>query len=600
MVLVNGRMSGASARRWRWLGGLAGKLLRNFDLVLVQDEAMAERFRSVGAARDRIVVTGSLKEGAVPLPHDEEERKALQAAVGRRPVWLGASTHAGEEAIVAEAHAMVQKSEPDLLLILAPRHPERGEGLSQMLKSQGFSVAQRSVGERIGPDTDIYLADTLGEMGLWYRISPVSFVGGSLSKDIGGHNPFEPAALGSAILHGPDVSNFRDIYDRLAQNKASLTVTDGASLAEGLRTCLEPDRRGRTCGPCLGGFERGVGRDDRGPQPSGAVPEPRRPMKAPGFWSRPPGVLSTLLWPLSQLWTFGTRRRLRQGAWEKMEIPVICVGNLTAGGAGKTPTVIALLETLGDGAHVVSRGYGGTLKGPVRVDPLRHKAAEVGDEPLLLAAFAPTWVAGDRATGIRAAAEAGARLAVLDDGFQNPGVAKDLSLLVVDAVAGFGNGCVMPAGPLREPVADGLRRADAVVLIGREAERVRFLDRNPVEGPVVAGEIRPLRTGMDWDGLRVVAFAGIGRPEKFFATLRNAGAELAATHALGDHAPLTPALLARLQGEAKRLGAQLVTTEKDAVRLPASMRQEVLTLPVRLHLDEAALGAVLAGISERG
>lgn len=242
MVLVNGRMSAASAKRWRWLGGLAGKLLRNFDLVLVQDEAMAERFRSVGAARDRIVVTGSLKEGAVPLPHDEEERKALQAAVGRRPVWLGASTHAGEEAIVAEAHALVQKSEPDLLLILAPRHPERGEGLSQMLNAQGFSVARRSVGERIGPDTDVYLADTLGEMGLWYRIAPVSFVGGSLSKDIGGHNPFEPAALGSAILHGPDVSNFRDIYDRLAQNKASLTVTDAESLADGLRTCLEPDR----------------------------------------------------------------------------------------------------------------------------------------------------------------------------------------------------------------------------------------------------------------------------------------------------------------------------------------------------------------------
>ena len=242
MVLVNGRMSGASARRWKWLGGLAGKLLRTFDLVLVQDEAMAARFRSVGAAREQIVVTGSLKEGAVPLPHDEEERKLLQAAIGRRPVWLGASTHAGEEAIVAEAHAAVKSRVRDLLLILAPRHPERGEGLAQMLATWGLSVARRSAGERIGPKTDVYLADTMGEMGLWYRIAPVSFVGGSMSEDIGGHNPFEPAALGSAILHGPDVANFRDIYDRLQRHNASLVVTDAQNLAKGLLTCLQPDR----------------------------------------------------------------------------------------------------------------------------------------------------------------------------------------------------------------------------------------------------------------------------------------------------------------------------------------------------------------------
>ena len=332
-------------------------------------------------------------------------------------------------------------------------------------------------------------------------------------------------------------------------------------------------------------------------------------MRAPRFWGDPParpGLAARLLAPLAALWTSVTRRRLARGAAVRVGVPVICVGNLTAGGAGKTPTVIALLGRLaarGIDAHVVTRGHGGSLargdRPPVRVDERRHRAEEVGDEPLLLAAFGPVWVGRDRAAAARAAAVAGAQAVVMDDGLQNPGLAKDLAIVVVDAGFGFGNGRVMPAGPLREPVADGLARAGLVLAIGTPGECARFRAAWPAVAalPVAEARLAPLETGMDWAGLRALAFAGIGRPEKFFATLRAAGAEVVAARSFGDHEPFEPRVLARLAAEARGLGAQLVTTEKDAARLPAAFRPRVLVLPVRLELvDPAPLDAALAAI----
>ena len=306
-------------------------------------------------------------------------------------------------------------------------------------------------------------------------------------------------------------------------------------------------------------------------------------MHAPAFWSGPPGLCSTVLVPAAWVAAAITRRRIARPGW-RAPVPVLCCGNLTVGGAGKTTLALDLLLRLtarGVAVHALSRGYRGSARSVLRVDPARHDAAMVGDEPLLLAAVAPTWVGTDRAASARAAIAAGARCLVMDDGMQNPTLIRDCTLMVIDGAAGFGNGCVLPAGPLREPAAAGAARAQAAILIGPDQRNVAAL--LPTALPVLRAGLAMSIQAEALRGRRLVAFAGIGRPGKFFASLRGAGLELCAEHAFADHHRYRPAELARLRAQALAAGASLVTTPKDAVRLPAALREEIIVLGVDLR-----------------
>ena len=318
-------------------------------------------------------------------------------------------------------------------------------------------------------------------------------------------------------------------------------------------------------------------------------------MRAPGFWQTG-GWAAALLAPLGALYAAATARRVAQPGW-RAPVPVICCGNASAGGSGKTTLALdigARLAARGVAAAFLSRGYGGRVRAPLRVDPVLHAAADVGDEPLLLAAVAPTFVCADRAASAAAAAAAGARVLVLDDGLQNPSLVKDLSLLVIDGAAGFGNGRCIPAGPLREPAAAAAARCQAAVLIGPDITGA--LRHLPPSLPVLRADLQPGPELAALAGQRVLAFAGIGRPDKFFAMLEAAGVTLAGRAAFPDHHSFSAAELARLIARAAALAAVLVTTAKDAARLAPADRARVSVIGVQLAWhDEAAWQTLLAG-----
>ena len=313
-------------------------------------------------------------------------------------------------------------------------------------------------------------------------------------------------------------------------------------------------------------------------------------MRAPAFWDRDDSALPLLLGPLAAVYAAMGRVRRSLAKPRRPAVPVICVGNLVAGGAGKTPVVLSIGSRLagrGLDVHFLSRGYGGRLPGPIRVDPQSHDAGQVGDEPLLLAAAAPCWVARDRAAGAREAAAAGARVVVMDDGHQNPSLIKSLSLVVIDGETGFGNGRVMPAGPLREPVVQGLARADAVAILGEDRAGVA---RSVPDGvPVLHATLEPTEDSREIAGQTVLAFAGIGRPAKFFATLEALGCRIAERRGFPDHHPYSRMEIQSILDAATEQDAVPVTTQKDAVRLAPEFRSRVKTVGVDVVWREPEL-----------
>ena len=329
-------------------------------------------------------------------------------------------------------------------------------------------------------------------------------------------------------------------------------------------------------------------------------------LSTPRWWyvrrGAPAPITRALLTPLGWLWAAVTARKIARATPQDAGVAVICVGNLTVGGAGKTPVVRAILARLrgrGVEAHALSRGHGGRLTGPVRVDPAVHSAADVGDEPLMIAAEAPAWIARDRPAGARAAHSAGAQVVVMDDGHQNPSLKKALSLVVVDGETRddewpFGDVAVFPAGPMREPLAAGLARADAVVLLLPFDLGAPAPDLLAMFGatPVLVARLAPRAPPPPGPQL---AFAGIGKPWKFERSLRAAGAQLVDFASFADHQSYDDATLNALVRHAADQGAGLLTTEKDWARLSPAWRARVGAWPVTaVFEDEAALDALLA------
>jgi len=306
-------------------------------------------------------------------------------------------------------------------------------------------------------------------------------------------------------------------------------------------------------------------------------------MKAPKFWAQR-GLPAQALRPFSLITRLATARRMKRPG-VSLGIKIICVGNAGVGGAGKTMVVLDILKRLKPNPFALTRGYGGRLAGPMLVDRGQHDAADVGDEPMLLAAAATTVLSHDRAAGARLALAEGASAIVMDDGLQNPAVQKTLSLLVIDGGYGFGNGLLLPAGPLREPVLAAASRCQAAVLIGDD--ETGALAQLPASLPVYRAQLQPL-CAESLARRPVIAFAGIGRPEKFFRSVLALGAELVDTHAYPDHHIYSARDITSLLGQTSSTGAKLVTTAKDYVKLPPPLRAACLVVQARLTWEDEA------------
>lgn len=317
-------------------------------------------------------------------------------------------------------------------------------------------------------------------------------------------------------------------------------------------------------------------------------------MRAPEFWQSD-NPLARLLEPVGQIVGGIAARRALRAPLVKADVPVICVGNLTTGGTGKTPIVGSIVRRLaaqGRTPAVVMRGYGGSVKGPVRVDARIHTVDDVGDEALLHSRRGAVWVSRERAQAAAPAVADGADVLVMDDGHQHSSLAKDLSLIVIDGRTGFGNGRLFPAGPLREPIRGGLARAQAAVIMGED--RLGIAQDLAEYLPVLRARLVPGPERLRLKGQRVVGFAGIGDPEKFYHSLRDIGARVNAFHPFDDHYAFDVADIQPILDEAFAIGAIPVTTEKDAVRLEPDQRQQVDVLTVDVEWERPeALDALL-------
>lgn len=653
VILVNGRVSPGSYPRYRLFRAFLGGVLRSIESFGMQTEEDAERMMALGAPPEKVRVTGNLKFDRPPALLSETRRRQLYEFLNwgeSDPILIAGSTHDGEEDDLLIILEELRARWPSLRMILAPRHPERIPLVVSLIERRGRSYARYSgLGPKVGgPPADLMVVDIMGALENLYGLGTIAFVGGSL-RPAGGHNLLEPALQGKPVLFGPYTDHIREMADLLGSSGGGRMVNDRTDLARWVNNLLmDPDRRrkmgelAREAAERLKGAARKTSRMVEHSLARRPLDRIRRldfrPLHERWFDNRlvrsEGGLVTVLIGIVLRMFSavYRAGQEIRTAAYSRglvrsfrPGIPVISVGNLTFGGTGKTPAVIFLCERLIKRGHrpaVLSRGYGGKSGVAVSVVPPETAAsgnwATYGDEPCLLAQRLPdlpVLVGRNRAKAAQWAVERlGTRLVILDDGYQHLRLHRDLNLLVVDFHQPFGNGFLLPRGTLRESVRQ-LRRADAVILnhVEDPAQTLplqKNIRRYRRDVPIFCARVRPTRlanlgtgetVGIDrMKGNRLLAVAGIGRPDRFLGLLNEIGIEVAAVCIFRDHCPYRVRQLDRLEEEARRLGGvAIVTTEKDAVRLKGigSPLPNWWSVQIEMVLhDESGLDSLLSGV----
>lgn len=605
LAIVNGRISDRALPRYRKWSGLFSAVLPLCDRILTQSKDMRDRFVAAGAAAGSVSVGGNLKYDFTP-PVVNPDSPALRfiEAVPNRPIWIAASTsaddHIAEEDFVLAAQHLL----PNWRLILAPRKPDRFENVAQLLLKSGLRWTRRTA--MTDPAADVLLLDSIGELSGLFAFGQVVFMGGTLAER-GGHNILEPAIFGKPVIAGPHLENFRDIEDHFAQRKALLRIASGGQLADAVHAAARD--------PDLGIRARDAAAGQRGAtaRAADAVMElygSHLPVQ------RPAQPLFGFLWLLAQIWKAGSAldRRRKHARARKLPVPVVSVGNITAGGTGKTPMIIELLHDFEAAKPgVLTRGHGRSANHTVLMLPGSETppSAHTGDEAQLCfrAAAAPIGVGSDRyQAGLELIHAAHPGILFLDDGFQHLQLERDFDLVLIDALNPFGGGHLLPLGRLREPLA-GLSRANAFVITrANEAPNTQAIENvlrryNP-SAPVFRSRTECHRwiaasgAGLELGALgdrKAVGFCGLGNPESFWKSLESLGTVLLERVAYDDHHLYTPSDLRRLACRSRDIGATvLLTTAKDAVNLDSDYRS--IIAPLDLFWLE--IGLVIDGREE--
>jgi tetraacyldisaccharide 4'-kinase len=595
VTIFNGRISDRALPRYLRFGWFFQAALAGVDSILAQSDAMRERFVAAGAVVGRVSVGGNLKYDFVAREADAES--PVRAWIEqRRPaqVWIAASTmppadpgDVDEDDVVLDAFREVARSRPELALVLAPRKPERFDVAARKLEAAGIAFIRRSEMASIASrDREgavrVLLLDTIGELSGLFALADVVFMGGTLARR-GGHNILEPALFGKPVIAGPHMENFRAIAEDFRAANAYVEIGQGSELASALERLLDdPGEVGQRALACAEARRGAAAR---------AVAEIRE-LHAQGVPQyRPAQPWFAMAWPLARLWEWGARRKRARDLKraEKPDVPVISVGNLSMGGTGKTPCVLRLAELLkerGRRPGILTRGYGRSSREHlVLAAGAASDAADAGDEPriFLRSGVAPVGVGSDRfRTGQLLRREFGVDTLLLDDGFQHARLARDVDIVLIDALEPFGRGGVFPLGRLREPLC-GLARASIVLITRSEccdlADAVERVVRqwNP-HAPIFRASVQPLawvdyrsgaRHGLDARPFeRAGAMCGLGNPQSFRRTLEQVGVTPVDWVEFPDHHRYHPSELRRVaQRFAERGATAIATTEKDAINL---------------------------------